>query len=329
MPPQRKKAKVQIEPDNNQVHLIDPTLHPDLVAQSTPVKMDPALHPDLAAASTSIVPALQQAQFTVDVSTVQTPPAAQPKQPKQRKNAAAASKAAEVVAAQLRLQQEQLQEQQQHLQQQELQQPPQLQHEEPAVSVDAAAEFLRTIQERESQKNLLALTAQQQDPVIAGDNSIPTDLSALQYPLQQAQPSYQGFPTAAQFNGMLDEYLSSLSPKKQAKALLTQQMYDDILTVLLHPTETKTGSAQFRFWAKKMFKLISTQVAHIVIHDNKPVAVKEQLYDVLVQCHGQASHGGRDKTAAQVRKFYSWVPKELIARFVKGCPSCVRNTSPN
>jgi hypothetical protein len=106
---------------------------------------------------------------------------------------------------------------------------------------------------------------------------------------------------------MVNDYLGALSPKKQAKALLTQQMYDDILTVLLHPTETKTGSAQFRFWAKKMFKLVSTQVAHIVIHENKPVAVKEQLYDVLVQCHGQANHGGRDKTAGQVINILSFL----------------------
>jgi hypothetical protein len=140
--------------------------------------------------------------------------------------------------------------------------------------------------------------------------------------------SYVGFPTADQFNDIVNVYVSSLSPKKQAKALLTQAMYDDIREVLLHPTETKTGTAQFRFWSKKMFKLVSVSSTHIVIHENKPVAVKEQLYDVLVQCHGQAAHGGRDKTATQVRKFYSWVPKELIARFVKACPSCVR-TSPH
>ena len=174
------------------------------------------------------------------------------------------------------------------------------------MSIDAAAEFLRTIQERESQKNLLALTAQQDAISVAPDGSLATDLSAQPhaYPLQPQQPSYQGFPSAAQFNAMMDEYLMSLSPKKQAKALLTQQMYDDILTVLLNPAETKIGSAQFRFWAKKMFKLVSTQVAHIVIHENKPVAVKEQLYDVLVQCHGQANHGGRDKTAGQVTYLY-------------------------
>ena len=291
MPPQRKKAKTSyVEPE--QVHVTDPTLHPDLAAASTPLKMDPAvLHPDLAAASTPIAPA---PQFAAD-DAVQTPA---PAPPKQRKNAAAASRNAAIAAAQLQRQQQE-QAAQQAQQQQQAPQQPEAEQEEPAVSVDAAAEFLRTIQERESQKNLLAIQTTQ-DPIVSADGSIPTDLAAL-YPIHQPQASYQGFPTAAQFNDMVNDYLGSLSPKKQAKALLTQQMYDDILTVLLHPTETKTGSAQFRFWAKKMFKLVSTQVAHIVIHENKPVAVKEQLYDVLVQCHGQANHGGRDKTAGQVR----------------------------
>jgi len=49
----------------------------------------------------------------------------------------------------------------------------------------------------------------------------------------------------------------------------------------------------------------------------------------LTSSHGQAQHGGRDKTSAQVRKYFSWVPKELIARFVRNCPSCtLRRSSP-
>ena len=293
MPP-RKKAKLAAEPQSSQDPMggiPESTLHPDLAGQ-TSLKMDPALlHPDLQAATNSLSSATLQPQpseFTVAPTVNQTPAP-----PKQRKNAAAASRAAAAIAAQLH---QQMQQQEQHQNSQPTHLPEQ---EESTVSVDAAAEFLRTIQERESQKNILALTTQQ-EPVIAGDNSLPTDLAALQYPIHQPQASYAGFPTAAQFNAMVDEYLSSLSVKKQAKALLTQQMYDDILAVLLNPNETKTGSAQFRFWAKKIFRLVTTQVAHIVIHDNKPVAVKEQLYDVLVQCHGQANHGGRDKTAAQV-----------------------------
>jgi hypothetical protein len=296
MAPQRKKAKsVYVEPDNNQVQVTDPALHPDLAAQSTILKVDSTvLHPDLAAASAAITSATQPGSFGIETTLV-PPSKTKPAQPKQRKNAAAASRAAAAAAAQIQAQQ---QHQQETGQIEQLQpQTEELEQKESAVSVDAAAEFLRTIQERESQKNLLALG--QQDPVVSGDGSLPTDLAAL-YPVHQTQASYQGFPTAAQFNDMVNDYLGSLSVKKQAKALLTQQMYDDILAVLLHPTETKTGSAQFRFWAKKMFKLVSTQVAHIVIHENKPVAVKEQLYDVLVQCHGQANHGGRDKTAGQV-----------------------------
>ena len=323
MPPQRKKAKTTyVEPVTNEVPITDPALHPDLAAQSTPVKMDPGvLHPDLAAASTPLAPSAQSPTFSVDTVAVTTPT---PALPKQRKNAAAGSKAAAAAAAALQAQQAAHQQQlaEQALAQQ--QQNPGQEQEPPAVSIDAAAEFLRTIQERESQKHMLALQTSQPDPLIGADGGIPTDLSAL-YPVHQPQASYQGFPTATQFNEMVHEYLSSLSPKKQAKALLTQQMYDDILTVLLHPTETKVGSAQFRFWSKKMFKLVSTQVAHIVIHENKPVAVKEQLYDVLVQCHGQANHGGRDKTAAQVIlapplfRFYLLTWGFRFANFIRGC----------
>jgi len=289
MPP-RKKAKTTnvVEPDNTPLAMVDPALHPDLAAQSTPIKMDPAvLHPDLAAASATLDPIPQPPEFSVDASIAPRPP---PKQPRQRKNASAAARAA-AAAAQLQQQNAPKQEEASQVQIPLAEPEPEV----PAVSVDAAAEFLRTIQEREAQK---ALPLQVQQEVL-GDNGIPTELAQL-YQIPQPQPSYQGFPSPQQFNDMVEEYLGSLSPKKQAKALLTQQMYDDILNVLLHPTETKVGSAQFRFWAKKMFQLVTTQVAHIVVHEEKPVAVKEQLYDVLVQCHSQANHGGRDKTAAQV-----------------------------
>jgi len=372
MAPQRKKAKTAAYASEAAAALGDPAINPELAA----VKMDPALlHPDLAAASAQM-PASQATELSpesisaiaaaaaaatripdattttaVATATTTTTPAttATGKQPRQRKNAAPASRAAVEAAAALHQQLESTAAELTDLAKQAAAATTAAvataapHAEESTVSVDAAAEFLRTIQERESQKNLLALQAQQQapqqhiqhtEPLIAADGSIPTDLASL-YPravhAQASQPpiSYSGFPTAEQFADMVHEYLSSLSPKKQTKALLTQAMYDDIREVLLHPTETKTGSAQFRFWSKKMFKLVSVQSTHIVIHENKPVAVKEQLYDVLVECHGHAAHGGRDKTAAQVRKYYSWVPKELIARFVKGCPSCVRNTSPN
>jgi hypothetical protein len=308
MPPQRKKAKTTyVAPPEAQTPARDPleTLHPDLAAASEPPKLDPeVLHPDLAAAST--LPSHQSATDQPDQLQVENAiPGPRPRQPRQRKNATAASRAAAAIAAQLQLQQQQ-QQFQQSPEGQEVKSAQETELGESAVSVDTAAEFLRTIQERESQKSLLAMQGRPESGPVAADGSLPTDMSAL-YSITQAQPqpsSYQGYPTAAQFEEMVNDYLGSLSVKKQTKALLPQQMYDDILAVLLNPTDTKTGSAQFRFWAKKMFKLVSTQVAHIVIHENRPVAVKEQLYDVLVQCHGQANHGGRDKTAAQVFRLF-------------------------
>lgn len=145
--------------------------------------------------------------------------------------------------------------------------------------------------------------------------------------LMQSQ-ALDGFPTRGQFEDLLNEYILSLSPKKRDKALIPQKRYDNIAAVLKDPKCTTIESAQFRFWAKKMFRL-STEDGSIVCHEGKPVAVREQLYQVLTESHNRAQHGGRDKTSAEVRKHYSWVPKELIARFVRHCPSCtLRRSSP-
>ena len=110
------------------------------------------------------------------------------------------------------------------------------------------------------------------------------------------------FPQPHKFNLMVHEYLSNLSPKKREKALLTQKMYNAILRVLLDPKDTTIKTAQFRFWAKKMFQLVdeNDHNSTIICHDKKPVAVKEQIFEVLCHCHQQAGHGGRDKTSAQV-----------------------------
>lgn len=147
--------------------------------------------------------------------------------------------------------------------------------------------------------------------------------------LVQSQ-ALDGFPTRPQFEELLNEYILSLSPKKRDKALIPQKRYDNILAVLKDPKCTTIESAQFRFWAKKMFRLSNEDNnGSIVCHEGKPVAVREQLYQVLTESHNRAQHGGRDKTSAEVRKHYSWVPKELIARFVRHCPSCtLRRSSP-
>ncbi|KAI6118925.1 hypothetical protein EDD16DRAFT_1480654, partial [Pisolithus croceorrhizus] len=177
-------------------------------------------------------------------------------------------------------------------------------------------------------------------------------------PITTSQP---GFPTYEQYKRIQAAYLANLAPRKRAKALITQAMFDQIWEVLWQPDVTRIGTPQFRFWVRKMFRLVNVQgggsrigqawrASHnnpengtnskgkarksedfppVVLHENRPVAIMEQMYEVLCYCHGSAQHGGRDKTCAVVREHYSWVPKELVAQFVKVCPTCLLKRSGN
>lgn len=138
-----------------------------------------------------------------------------------------------------------------------------------------------------------------------------------------------GFPIEADFFAEMDEYVAGLNAKKREKALMSQKMYNDIIRILQDPKATDTGTAQFRFWAKKSFRLLSTATMELIVHENRPVAVREQIYNILVHSHAAAHHGGRDKTSTQVRRYYSFIPKDLIARFVRNCPTCVGKKAGN
>ena len=178
-----------------------------------------------------------------------------------------------------------------------------------------------------------------------------------------------GMPSREEFAAMEEQYIASLDPRKQAKALISQAMFDSIWLALHKPRDNTIGSPQFRWWVRKMFVLARqdefgalvpfvpdndaeygsvsfveygeeerrTQEAMVmtgapyldaalplpvVLHDGKRVAIREQIYDILCVCHERVRHGGRDKTATEIRRTYTWVPKDLIALFVKNCPTC-------
>ncbi|KAG1051648.1 hypothetical protein G6F46_000878 [Rhizopus delemar] len=133
------------------------------------------------------------------------------------------------------------------------------------------------------------------------------------------------FPSIEQFDAIIHDYLQNLSTKKRDKALVDNHRYAMILQVLKDPRNTSVSTAQFRFWVKKMFCLMNDTVCH----DDKPVATRESIYHILVIAHKEAHHGGRDKTSALVRRQYSWIPKELIARFVRHCPYCISKRNGN
>jgi hypothetical protein len=145
-----------------------------------------------------------------------------------------------------------------------------------------------------------------------------------------------GFPTYAQYKRIEMAYLQSLSPRKRDKALISQCMFDKIWDVLHQPDACAVGTPQFRFWVRKMFTLSApdtevddSEAPVVILHENRPVAVREQLYELFCYCHEESNHGGRDKTCAIIRQHYSWVPKELTAQFVKACPTCTFKRSGN
>ncbi|KAF8904715.1 hypothetical protein CPB84DRAFT_1772641 [Gymnopilus junonius] len=146
--------------------------------------------------------------------------------------------------------------------------------------------------------------------------SATSDLNHLERP---------GFPTYDQYKRVEASYLQSLTPRRQGKALISQSMFDRIWDVL-HEPETPGETAQFRFWARKMFTVSKTHhdlPQEVLLHDGLLVAIQEQLYDLLCYCHGSTGHGGRDKTCALIRKHYTWVPKDLVSSFIKACPTCI------
>ena len=135
-------------------------------------------------------------------------------------------------------------------------------------------------------------------------------------------------PTRAQYQEIESNYLACLSPRRQGKALISQSIFDRIWDVL-HNSNSQTENPQFRFWARKMFTLSNAHgfattgmPQEVLLHDGLLVAVQEQIYDLLCYCHASTNHGGRDKTCALIRKYYTWVPKDLVASFVKACPTC-------
>ncbi|GJE92994.1 hypothetical protein PsYK624_091530 [Phanerochaete sordida] len=144
-----------------------------------------------------------------------------------------------------------------------------------------------------------------------------------------------GVPSRERCNEVIGQYLQSLSSRKREKALISQAMFDDIWDVLQKPS-AKIRTPQFRFWVRKMFRLSHSaadykngpfdsgdrDVVPVILHEERPVAVKEQIPDILSFYHHASGHGGRDKTMAEVRDRYSWVPKELVSRYVKACPTC-------
>ncbi|KAI0299021.1 hypothetical protein B0F90DRAFT_656477 [Multifurca ochricompacta] len=133
----------------------------------------------------------------------------------------------------------------------------------------------------------------------SGDTAVPTISDSPYYPFHVQTPQLEaptqnrpnvpdgprdivGFPTYEQYQRIEEEYLSSLSERKQPKALISQNLFEKIFAVLQNGSEDRASTAQFRFWVRKMFVLAYPQTSFthntgqtpepVVLHDKRPVA---------------------------------------------------------
>ena len=132
--------------------------------------------------------------------------------------------------------------------------------------------------------------------------------------------THPDYPDRQAFSLRVRSIRSGLSWRKQEKAMISLAMLGKILTVLRDPSGHHE-SPQFRWWVRLHFALDATGFR--VLHDDLPVVVEEDYYDVLRHCHAVAVHGGRDRTHDIVRANFSWLPKHITAEFVNLCPTCV------
>ncbi|KDQ17124.1 hypothetical protein BOTBODRAFT_64559 [Botryobasidium botryosum FD-172 SS1] len=129
------------------------------------------------------------------------------------------------------------------------------------------------------------------------------------------------FPPRSVYAKAEGRWLQGFAQKSEKKALIDRRMYDDIFALLITPT-LSIRDLPFRVWVRKTFTLGSRDGKQFVFYDDRQVAIRENIYDILIRCHGEVGHGGRSKTYTQMRLLYSWIPRELVSIFVEACPKC-------
>jgi len=113
-----------------------------------------------------------------------------------------------------------------------------------------------------------------------------------------------------------------MSPNRRVKAVLTREVADQAIEIL--NSSNANASPKFKFWVQQTFSLTHTGKAkHLLLKkSNKPVCVRENMYDVIGSIHENLQHAGYAKTFDELKKRYSYIPRKLVAAFVNACSFC-------
>lgn len=107
------------------------------------------------------------------------------------------------------------------------------------------------------------------------------------------------------FNSKLQSYIDTLSETKRNKYTIKNDMYLNILNVLKQKDTNTTP--KFKFWVKETFKLVeigSTELIYVT-KKNLPLITFENMFEKIKECHIAVGHSGRDKTWAEVSKYFA------------------------
>ena len=127
------------------------------------------------------------------------------------------------------------------------------------------------------------------------------------------------------FYKLLDEHIEKLNGKYKDKFCISQQVYDEINTVLsLDKGEKCDSGSYFKFWCKKNFRLEKIGNLSVVYcaKGSCPIVAKESIFETLVKCYERVGHSGIRKTWDEVKKNYAGLKYGIVALFISTCKQC-------
>ena len=98
------------------------------------------------------------------------------------------------------------------------------------------------------------------------------------------------FMSVEKFNTVVDEYINNLEPKFQEKALISQELANVAIDVLV--TDNSQHPKDLRKWVMRHFAIMRIgESNHLMDKKSKNlVCVREQLYDVIGRLHEELQH---------------------------------------
>ena len=127
-------------------------------------------------------------------------------------------------------------------------------------------------------------------------------------------------------NQIVEKYITNLPKAKQKKALINNELLNQIKAILLNPKDTSLCDKNTRSWAKKKFileEIVPGDYRVLVKATNNPVLIVERFYEVLCHTHSVVTqHGGQKQTWTSIREKWGFIKQGIVEEFVNNCTAC-------